>query len=612
MNEICLLFLGSIAFLFVFSTFMWFGGKLKRERQIFKQQTIEINKKNKRLENQVLQLREECRNLKDMNRAQSRFFANISHELRTHLTLIMTPLHQMFSRSRHREQKIKLGGMFRNSQHTLTLINQLSDLSSYDSNGLSLHAARQNIVPFVESILKAFRLRASKKKLSLEFHVEKEEILLFYDRWKMKGVIMNLLINAIKFTPSGGAITISVSVTREESEYPGGTSKERSESGYVNISVRDTGIGIPAGQLSHIFNRSYQVRNNLGECFPSRRLGTGLVLTKEIVRLHHGVIDVHSTDGKGTEFYIRLPLGNKHLTPEEIVDSPAMSEFQKSDIFELLDMDLNIEEEVGEEETYKARKERRKSNVILVIENNDEVRACIRESLQARFEIAEAKDGKEGIEKAKDISPDVIISEILIPSVDGIQLCRTLKKDFKTKYIPIVFLSAKTSDESIIQGLKAGAIDYITKPFNHQILLSRINNFIELRQQINLEIQREKMQTPSQANVTSEDEKFLKEFQAILEENFYDPDFSADSISRKLIMGRSSLYRKLKALTGETPNHFILSYRLKRAAQLLRESNMSVLQVAFEVGFNSARYFSKCFKARFRQSPLSYKKSKSS
>jgi DNA-binding response OmpR family regulator len=248
---------------------------------------------------------------------------------------------------------------------------------------------------------------------------------------------------------------------------------------------------------------------------------------------------------------------------------------------------------------------------ILVVEDHEDMRRHIRAILEPQYRIIEAADGKEGIEKAKEFMPDLIVSDIMMPGVDGYQLCRTLKKDIRTSHIPIVMLTAKASEKSVIRGLETGADDYVTKPFNSGMLLARIKNLIDLRRQMQLKIQREKMLLPSEIPVSNQDDLFLKEFQGIIEKNLDDEDFSIEVLCKKLLIGRSTLFTKMQALTGETPNQFIQSYRLQRGAQLLRENFGNVTEVAMAVGFSTPQYFSKCFKEKFHQSPKAFQASES-
>ncbi|MGD2086968.1 MAG: response regulator [Candidatus Aminicenantes bacterium] len=609
-----------LAFL-MFLVVKWRSYRLLHEKKrlelIVQQRTKEIEEKNIKLEDQTVQLKDQSDKLKEMDQLKSRFFANISHEFRTPLTLIMSPLEQMIVDSRDKEQKNKFKVMRRSSQRLLTLINQLLDLSRFDSGKMKLQASCENIVPFLKGTVASFHLVAVENQLELVFHPEKEEISLYFDAQKMEEVMYNLLINAIKFTPNGGKITVSITVGKDRQE------PVKEELDFVYISIRDTGPGISQEQLAHIFDRFYQAEGLKERSH--KGAGIGLALTKEIVLLHHGKIDVHSREGQGTEFVIQLPMGRDHLKPGEIVSTAEdvsgkgkCKEIETLHVTEKLEEDQDNQDtgeiepvskvEIDVEETKMPRQEK---DIILVVEDEPDVRKFIRSPLEPFYKVVEAKDGKEGIHKAKEIIPDMIVSDIMMPGTDGYELCRVLKKDINTSHIPVVLLTAKASEESIIQGLETGADDYITKPFNTKMLLNRIKNLIELRRQLQLKIQRKKMLLPSEISVSSPDEKFLKEFQGIIEKNLSDPDFGVDELSQKLIMGRSTLYRKIQALTGETPNQFILSYRLERGAQLLREQCGNVTEVAFEVGFSSAAYFSKLFKEKFHQTPSEFQASQS-
>jgi len=587
----------------------WRSRRLEQEKQkleyIIKERTKEINDKNLQLEKQTFTLKDQSEKLKEMDKVKSRFFTNISHEFRTPLTLIMGPLEQMHSDSRDKKQTDKLNVMIRNSQRLLTLINQLLDLSRLDSGKMKLKTARQNIVPFLKGTMASFHMLALKNKLELEFHSEKEDISLYFDAQKMEEVMYNLLINAVKFTPPGGRITVSVSMDQGTPPKKGSLSP-----GFVKISMQDTGVGIPKDELAYIFDRFYQAESLKGK--GHKGTGIGLALSKEIVILHQGKIDVHSQEGKGTEFAVRLPLGAEHLKPGEITPSPEISPTGKKSK-EVETLYLAVEEEVKREpgEGDEDKTGKREKNVILVVEDHADVRKYIRDPLEKFYTVVEACDGKEGTAKAKEIIPDLIVSDIMMPEMDGYELCRVLKKDINTSHIPIILLTAKASEESVIRGLETGADDYVTKPFNSKILLTRIKNLIDLRRQLQLKIQRQKMLLPDEIPVSSMDETFLKEFQDIINKNLSDEDFNIDVLCQKLYMGRSTLFRKIQALTGETPNQFILSYRLERAAQLLRENYGNVTEVAMAVGFSSPPYFAKCFKEKFHQSPSSFQASES-
>jgi signal transduction histidine kinase/ligand-binding sensor domain-containing protein/DNA-binding response OmpR family regulator len=559
-----------------------------------------IEAKNFQLESQTIQLKEQSEKLKEMDRVKSRFFANISHEFRTPLTLIMGPLEQMMSDSHDNREKKKLNLMLRNTQRLLGLINQLLELSKFESGKVKLQASRQNIIPYLKGLVANFEPLADKYELDLAFHTDAEDITLYVDTGKVEDVIYNLLINAIKFTPAGGKITVAVKhIPGKDETFP---------DGFLEISVCDTGLGIPREQLAHIFDRFYQTDST----YEHRKKGSGigLALVKELVQIHYGKVDVYSHEGKGTEFIIALPMGDAHLSQDEIVPrvsagvkgyAPAEIRFEtdSSDEADTTEAEEVVEVAAGEKD------------IILVVEDSADLRDYIRGSLEPLYTVVEAKDGKEGIQKAQEIIPDLIISDIMMPEVDGYELCNTLKKNIKTSHIPMILLTAKASEESIVKGLETGADDYITKPFSTVILMARIKNLIELRRQLQLNINREMTLQPVKMSVSSIDEEFIKELQDVINKNLSDPDFNVESLAKKLYMDRSTIYRKVLALTGENPTEFIRSCRLKRGAELLKGNYGTVLEVAFEVGFSSANYFTKCFKKKFHQLPSTYQASES-
>jgi signal transduction histidine kinase/DNA-binding response OmpR family regulator len=573
----------------VFLIVKWRSWKLEQEKQrleqLVKNRTKEINHKN-------LQLEEQSEKLKEMDKVKSRFFANISHEFRTPLTLIMGPLEQILSDCQDREMERKMNLMLRNSQRLLNLINQLLDLSKFDSGRMKLQAVRQNIVPFLKSMKDSFKLAAQQHEVDLSFHTEKEDITLYFDTEKLENVMCNLLINAIKFTPPGGKVTVSVTAPSPE---------------VVEISVRDTGIGIPRDQLEYIFDRFYQAEDPSG-AHHLKGTGIGLALTKELVNLHHGRLDVHSRVGEpsGTEFIIQLPLGKEHLKPGEIIESVEGDTLTSCKN----PSSMLIEEEKSEIETKEAmdtvepgENEAHEKDIILVVEDSADVREYIRGSLEPIYTVVEAKDGEEGINTAKEIIPDLIISDVMMPGIDGFELCRVLKSDVMTSHIPVILLTAKAADEDVLEGLETGADDYITKPFNTKILCARIKNLIDLRRQLQQNLNREMTLQPVKTSVSEVDKEFFKDMHQVIEKNLSESDFNVEQMGKKLYMSRATLYRKIMALTGETPTEYIRTYRLKRGADLLKNNYGTVLEVALEVGFSSSAYFTKCFKDKFHQLP---------
>jgi signal transduction histidine kinase/DNA-binding NarL/FixJ family response regulator len=675
------LYAAGLLFLF-YQALKWRSRQLVREKerleQIVAERTREVKDKNDQLERQTLQLQEQSGKLKEMDQIKSRFFANISHEFRTPLTLAMSPLEQLLSHSKNPGKKKMYRVMLRNLQMLLTFINQLLDLSRLDSGKLKLQTSRQDMVSFLKGVIASFTMLAEQKQLTLELIVSlqpsiksfdqtfskgewhprlinppagppeaaQQSIFLNFDAGKMEEVMYNLLGNAVKFTPPGGKVIVSTGVEAGPIAGPVSLSRDRelketetSSSAHLKIVVQDTGPGIPQDQLDHIFDRFYQGGYGSGEF--GKGTGIGLALTKEFILLHQGKIEVHSTEGNGAEFIIRLPMDTDPTEPGEISPAPGAAsgrsrvleletpypEAEDEESQKFCDLFPRQEAVAGDRLGLKSDRDsqqaligsprrgapgRRRQNeeieklIILVVEDHPDMRRHLRELLEPGYRVIEAVNGREGITRAKEIIPDLIVSDIMMPEIDGYELCRSLKKDIATSHIPIILLTAKASEESVIRGLGTGADDYVTKPFNANLLAVRIKNLIDLRRQLQLKIQREKMLLPAEVTVSSQDDLFLKEFQRVIEENLDDPELNIDVLCQKLIIGRATLYRKIQALTGEAPNQFIQSYRLERSAQMLRENYGNVTEVAFAVGFSSSQYFATCFKEKFHQSPKAY------
>jgi signal transduction histidine kinase/DNA-binding response OmpR family regulator len=620
------------AFYLVFLLIKWRSGKLEREKRILERivkertreieaRNIEINEKNLQLESQTTQLKEQSEKLQEMDRIKSRFFANISHEFRTPLTLIMGPLEQKIAACRDDdiEEKRKLTLMLRNAQRLLRLINQLLELSKLDSGKMKLQAAKTDIIPFLKGIIDSFRLLAQQNELDLEFQAEAEnraeaeKFTLYLDPRKMEDIMANLLVNAIKFTPAGGKITVTLQISLptatvnvDENLFP---------AGFFEISVSDTGPGIPADQLLYIFDRFYQAETAYE--IQQKGTGIGLALAKELVELHHGTIEAQSREGEGSTVIIRLPLGSSHLAPDEIVefpDAPTQTPTPSHDITfnEITAGETGTEKEKGEKTApwalvnLEAVIGKDDTDIILVVEDSADMRDYIRGALEPGYTVVDARDGREGMQKAREIIPDLIISDIMMPEVDGYELCRVLKSDVNTSHIPIILLTAKAAEENIIQGLETGADDYITKPFNTNILIARIKNLIDIRSQLQKNINREMTQQPVKTSVSTIDREFLHDLHEAIRKNLADEEFNVEQLCKKLYMGRTTLYRKVLALTGETPTDFIRSCRLKQGAELLKQKNSTVLEVAFAVGFSNSSYFAKCFREKFHQLPSEY------
>lgn len=579
------------AFFLLFLAFKWRSRKLIREKErlesIIAERTQEIKDKNQQLETQ-------SEKLKEMDIIKSRFFANISHEFRTPLTLLMGPLEQMIDDCPPSEtaKKHKLVLMLRNAQRLLRLINQLLELSKLDSGKMKLQAVKTPVTSFIRGIADSFRFLAEQKELGLQFHSTfgehaTDDLHAYIDQRKMEDVMSNLLVNALKFTPPGGRITVTVSPIDDS----------------IQISIHDTGPGIPADQLKHIFDRFYQAEHHHET--PEKGSGIGLSLCRELIQLHHGTIEVASPKGEGTTFTIRLPMGKEHLSSSDLAMPGMISNGAGTHMDEFLEQAQEETEETAAPLPPPNGQEPGKE-IILVVEDSADMREYIKVALEPHYTVVEAEDGQEGLEKARNLIPDLVVSDIMMPNMDGYELCKALKSDRQTSHIPVILLTAKASEEHIVEGLETGADDYVTKPFSMTILSARIKNLIDIRRQLQQNVNRELSLQPVKTTVSGIDREFLDELQGVLKEHMSDPEFNVEQLCKKLYMGNTTLYRKINALCGQTPTEFIRSYRLKRAAELLSSGFGSVTEVAFEVGFSSRAYFTKCFKEKFQTLPSSY------
>ncbi|MCU0286320.1 MAG: response regulator, partial [Acidobacteria bacterium] len=605
---------------FVVSIFILFSaGKFRRYRRqayekkhlevIVQQRTHEIKEKNFQLEEQTRLLTVQSEQLKEMDNVKSRFFANISHEFRTPLTLIMGPLEQILSGSPDLELKNKAQLMLRNSQRLLGLINQLLDLSRLRSGKMRLQVTRKNIIPFLRGIMSSFQLLSEQRQIQLLFLPQEDDITLYFNSENVEQILCNLLSNAVKNTLAGGSITVSAGIT----QIPGKI--ELFPDGFLEICVSDTGVGIPAGQLPHIFDLFYQVQAPYQQ--NSKGSGIGLSLTRELVELHYGDIQARSVEGKGTEFFVYLPLGKAHLKPEEIIDvtrQPISYQNDDSDKTSVQDIELQFpgagggepiiaNAPVSPQPSFTNGSGDPELPLILVVDDNADLRRYLCSAFESAYHVLDAVDGKDGWEKASETIPDLVISDVMMPQIDGFELTRRIKQDPCTCHIPVILLTAGTSHESMLEGFETGADDYISKPFHMELLAARVKNLIELRRQFQERMKNQLALQPQAIPISPIDEEFYNELRQTIEKNLSNPGFSVEGLSNMLYMGRTTLYRKILALTGETPNQFIRSYRLRRAAQLLKARVGTVSEVAAMVGFPSPSYFAHCFKAEYYVSP---------
>lgn len=516
--------------------------------------------------------------LRELDQLKSNFFANISHEFRTPLTLILGPLEKKLSKTLNRKEKEEYGMMHRNAKRLLDLINQLLDLSKLEAGNLKLRVSKGNIANFLRTITSSFHSQAEQKGITYTIDIGKSNIQGYFDHDKVEKALYNLLSNAFKFTDKG-TVTVSAILSKKA----------------VKITVEDTGAGIAGEHLERIFNRFYQSDNS-----QTRKVGgsgIGLALTRELVELHHGTIEVKSEKGRGSEFQVTLPIDKKSYSTEEIVQEEKLYQAESSPVGTVS----------GSQTTYATQTEYEEdSPILLVVEDNAEVRSYIRESIDAGFRVAEAKDGKEGLETALKLVPDIIISDLMMPNINGNVLCKKLKTDERTSHIPVILLTARADIDSKIAGLETGADDYLIKPFNPKELNVRIKNLVGQRKKLRERFSRTVILQPKDIAITSADETFLKKVMEIIEKHMSDAEFSVETFQKEIGMSRMQLHRKLTALSNLSASEFIRVQRLKRASRLLKAKNANVSQVAYDVGFSNLSYFAKCFKGQFGQPPSEY------
>ena len=559
----------------------------------------------------------EAEKLHEVDDLKSRFFANISHEFRTPLTLILGPVKQIIERTKEEKTRDDLKVVHKSANKLLGLVNQLLDISKLESGNMKLQTIPQNIIPLLKALTLSFTSYAERKKINLKFNSAEEEIIVYIDKDKIEKIITNILSNAFKFTPEGGHIEVTVtrsifssaghSHSELDSESPNEIKKlKRSAIGgqldnYVEISIRDSGIGIPKEKLPKIFNRFYQVDGS--HTREQEGTGIGLSLTKELIELHKGRIEVESEEGRGTTFKINITLGKEHLKPEEICEE------EKLKVYQIEKIELSLEEFFDRNETDKIEidlPEKLELPLLLIIEDNSDVRNYIKNNLNQDYRILEAVDGEDGWNKSIQQIPDLIVSDVMMPKMDGFKLCEKLKTDERTSHIPVILLTAKAASSDKIEGFEIGADDYIMKPFEPNELKARVKNLIEQRKRIHEHIRKLGIIELEQASITSIDKKFLQKAFDIINQNMSDTTFGLESFAELLSISRSVLHRKITSLTGESPGELIRRIRLKRASQLIEQNFGNMSEISLEVGFSNPSQFARSFQKQFGISPSLY------
>lgn len=539
--------------------------------------------------------RKEKERIEELNQIKLRFFTNISHEFRTPLTLILGQIEVLMQMDLGTTIYNRILRIYKNAWHMRNLISELLDFRKQEQGYLKLKVEEQNLVAFTRQIYMCFYEYAQKKEITYRFDSVEETISVWFDSKQLQKVIFNLLSNAFKYTLNKGSITVEV----------------RKISSQAVVSVCDTGTGIPAEHISKIFERFYQTDSSSS----SFTLGTGigLALAKGIMNMHHGKIDVESTVGEGTKFTLSLPLGNRHFSDEEM----AATEGRESVIIAEAAPVLPFEQIVGvedNEEKVVAQEvaEDGDKPALLLVDDNEELLSMLEDLFLPMYKVYTAHNGREGLEMVRQIQPDLVISDVMMPEMSGKELCYKIKTNVELSHISVVLLTAQTSVEYVVEGFMFGADDYVTKPFNVKVLLARCNNLIKNKKRLVAHYTGKTVtESPVPETINERDKELLAKCVSIIKENFENQEFDVTELASELCMGRSKLYMQFKRITGLTPNEFILKVKLDEAMLMLKNhSELNISEISIRLGFSSPRYFSKCFKSYFGVTPQAVRNKK--
>ena len=508
----------------------------------------------------------------EANKAKLQFFTNISHELRTPLTLIADPVNYIIHDDNlNLQQRNMLQIVQRNVLVLTQLVNEILDFRKVQNGKMELRLSDFNLTENMKQWIKLFNTSAQKKHITISMDAP-DTIMLRADQDKIERICYNLLSNALKYTSEGGEITL--------------TAKE--ETGRVMISVADNGCGISSDELPHILDRFYQAKN------AGRGTGIGLAIVKAFTELHHGEVSVKSEIGKGSTFTINIPRWQEGKVTEQSTDSIEQV-VDYTETQEIPNQARHIDDLIQFYQTDKPE--------VLIIDDNNDIRTYLRTVLSESYNVSEASDGKSGLELARRIVPDIILSDIMMPIMDGLEFCQELKTDKAISHIPVILLTARNLDEQRAEGYEHGADAYIAKPFSLRLLLSRIENLIESRKKLS-QVLSKGVEDDEIGNISNEiDKSFLKQLRKIIQENLANSDLSVEQIGDEIGLSRVQLYRKVKALTGNSPVEIVRKARLTRARHLLQTTERTVSEIAYAVGFSTPSYFSKCYKDEFGESP---------
>ena len=500
--------------------------------------------------------------------------------------------------------------MQRNAKRLYRLINQLLDLSKLEAGGMTLQIDKVNIIDLVCNYAQSFESLARQKGIKYVINCPERAIEAYVDQDKIEKILNNLLSNAFKFTSEGGNIQITVATEptpespprRGLDSFPSreGLGEDTVSSNYISITVSDTGIGIPPDRVDKIFGRFYQVDDSQKR--EHEGTGIGLALVKELAELHHGHINVQSEAGKGSTFTVSIPLGKEHFKESSQITSSVQTEKSDSEMFPVIAPEP-VENEITEDNTpYSVQPK----PIILVVEDNADMRTYIGNHLKSEYSIIEAKNGNEGVETSINKIPDLIISDVMMPSMDGFEFCKIIKRDERTCHIPLILLTARAGFEDKIEGLEYGADDYLTKPFDIKELKTRITNLLKQREQLKKYYSKNFSIDMLVAGCTPVNTMFYNRVIEIINTHLSDTEFNVKQFALEIGFSQSQLRRKIEALSGLSPAKFIRSQRLLYAKQMLEKQTDNISQIAYDCGFNNLSYFTRSFKEQFGQLPSDF------
>jgi len=519
-----------------------------------------------------------------------KFFTNISHELRTPLTLIMGPIQELKQKQQLTEKGLQYVSMIeKNASQMLLLVNQILDFRKIQNGKMILHVSQLNLKDLVDSFQKEFSVLSEEKEISFTFHYFDDDISIWGDKEKLEIVIRNILSNAFKFTQTGGSILVTSGLTDDGLR--------------CFVQVQDTGIGIPQNKISEIFERFFQGENSNNN-YPGT--GIGLALSKEIVNLHHGSITAESKPNQGTVFTVEFQLGKDHYNPSEV-------NFYVSDtVTELSDGETDSDTESEESSSIEIAENKNDLPTLLVVEDNKDLCNLLKLQLEDKYKVYIAGNGVEGLKKVNLYHPDIVVTDQMMPKMTGTEMLQQIRNDFQISHIPVIILTAKTDDEEKIKAISMGANAYITKPFNKEYLIARIEQLLSDRKVFRDKIWKLEKAEESAENDTYEnylvkkDIQFLDKIHQVIEENIDNSDFNIDTIADNIGLSRSAFFKKLKSLTGLAPVDTIKEIRLTKSIELLKNTDMTISEVAFAVGFKESGYYGKCFRKKYGQTPSEY------